>query len=318
MKQAFTLNPNERPSFSDISQSLSNELSVIELASATNEQSKLGSRHNSKPKNSRRPISRRRGPRSSLTKGRKPTFLRTASTSSLGSTDVQTTPRQHGAEARSFGSATEEASGTKENCKPLLPPRFTRKYESLMGPSPPINGEPETGGSSSEKQPLMSLPVAPPPYTPNPLPNHSAVRANTCSYFLESQSQRPRHPRPRNVNYDREIVRKTQELEKLKVQKLQQEASNTWSKMQSLVCQLSNLSIGSGASRSAIGRTARSTREDRQWNYDSGAFSSYSSRGTSRAGRTSGVGRRSRGRSSTYNPKYTHMSESRRDPDSPQ
>lgn len=265
----FKLKPEERPTFSGISHRLATELSLVgdagQIAEGNSENRSVGI--------GSRTLSRRRGPRSRLTRGR-----RTASM--MSSSAVQ---------SKEESTNSHEAEGGLVNSS--MPQRFTQKYESAMGPSPPgSNLETSSLGLLTyEGQIGAGIVEPPPPYTPTP-----SVRTTT-SRSSGRESHRPGPLRPRNVNYDREIDRKTKELERLKVQKLQQEARTTWSKMQSLVCQLTNLATSPGGSGSSGIRNPRTGNGNRQMDFDCGS-SSYSSRGASEAGSSSGASRRSRGR----------------------
>lgn len=100
---------------------------------------------------------------------------------------------------------------------------------------------------------------APPPYTPRPLPNHSAYFGTGREYGLRDRR-----------DYNREIRRKEKELEQLKVEKLKNEVTVNLNKLQDVVTQLTNFNYRSVdvGNRSRNGRTFSAPRGQGRPHYE--------------------------------------------------
>lgn len=149
-----------------------------------------------------------------------------------------------------------------------------------------MNHNPNVGQPYAVSNPEnMSTP--PPPYTPNPLPNHSAFgsssRGATAGSGLVGFTTRQQNEQ-RKVNYAREIKRKEQELEQLRIQKLRQDATDAWGKMHTILHELNELKAVPPPLLSGAGATAVGSNDMRN-----------SSRDQSHVGRSRGGGAASRG-----------------------
>lgn len=165
-----------------------------------------------------------------------------------------------------------KSGGPHQNSRVSMPPRGLDRGNpySRPGPNNPSSRHAapttNTGGQAPASAPrstiglfdvpmnASSMPTAPPPYTPTPLPNHSAVGGSNVATGRQFEKPRSSYTGPcdkrrsrSKVDIEQEIKRREEEIERLKMQKLQQKATEITSELQTVMTQMADLKINGSA-----------------------------------------------------------------------
>lgn len=162
-----------------------------------------------------------------------------------------------------------KSGGSHQNSRVSMPPRGLDRGNPYARPgtnpssrhaAPSSN----SGGQASAPRSTVglfdvplnasSMPTAPPPYTPTPLPNHSAVGGSNVGSGRQFEKPRSSYAgrcdkrgSRSKVDIEQEIKRREEEIERLKMQKLQQKATEITSELQTVMSQMADLKINGSA-----------------------------------------------------------------------
>ncbi len=165
-----------------------------------------------------------------------------------------------------------KSGGQQQNSRVSMPTRGLDRGNPYMRPGPNNSSSRHAAPSSScgsqasapAPRPTVGLfdvpinpssrPTAPPPYTPTPLPNHSAVGGSNAGNGRQFEKPRSSYAGPcdkrrsrSRVDIEQEIKRREDEIERLKMQKLQQKATEITSELQTVMSQMADLKINGSA-----------------------------------------------------------------------